>query len=250
MNAAIGVLAGLVRAGAEGRGSRIDVAMLDTQVSLLSYVASYYLIADHVAGLQGRGHMSIPTYRGLRCVDGKDIVVAANTQRMWLGLCTAMGLPELAQDNRFTNNDTRRAHRSELDALLEDAAAKMTSADLLARLSAAGVPSAPINGIDEALADPQIAHREMILEMPRGEETVKSVGNPIKVSDGRPEHEAPPRLGEHTESVLASVAGLDAAAIATLVADGAARLPSGPVDIPDQMRPTNDPGPAAVADSA
>jgi CoA:oxalate CoA-transferase len=249
MNAAIGVLAGLVRASAEGRGSRIDVAMLDTQVSLLSYVASYYLLGDQVAGLQGRGHMSIPTYRGLRCADGKDIVVAANTQRMWLGLCKAMGLPELADDERFTDNETRRAHRPELDALLEAAALRVASAELLERLSEAGVPSAPINAVDEALADPQIEHQEMILSMPRGDVTVKAVGNPIKVSEARSLHDAPPRLGEHTESVLTTLAGLDHDAVAALAAAGAVQLPNGAGHATEKPRPTSDPGPAAVADS-
>src|SRR6185295_5163893 len=85
MNAAIATLAGLLRAAHEGTGSRVDVAMLDTQVNLLSYVASYYLTGGEVPGLQGRQHMSIPTYRAFTCGDGRDIVVTANTPRMWLG---------------------------------------------------------------------------------------------------------------------------------------------------------------------
>ncbi|NMO89492.1 CaiB/BaiF CoA-transferase family protein [Actinomycetospora sp. TBRC 11914] len=206
MNAALVTLAGLLRAERADEGSRADVAMLDTQVSLLSYVASYYLAGGEVPGLQGRQHMSIPTYRALQCAD-RDIVITANTPRMWVGLCRALDLPALPDDPRFATNDDRRAHRVELAALLEPAARRLTAAELLARLAAEGVPSAPINTVDATLADPQVRARGMVVEQPRGDATLRAVGNPLKISDGRREHRAPPRLGEDTDEVLGTLAG-------------------------------------------
>jgi CoA:oxalate CoA-transferase len=224
MYGVIGSLAALTRVTTEGKGSYVDVAMLDTQISLLSYVATYCLTGGTVPGRQGREHMSIPTYRALTCSDGQDIVIAANTERMWSGLCEALGIPEVAGDDRFQNNNARRQHRDDLDPILGDAARNWTLSDLLERLRDAGVPCAPLNGVDEALHDPQVVHRDMVLELPVGNGTVKAVGNPVKTSEGRRRHTPPPLLGEHTEEVLRSLAGLGDAAMKDLVSAGAIRI--------------------------
>jgi len=221
MNAAIATLAGLLRAGRDGTGSRVDVAMLDTQVSLLGYVATYYLVSGAVPGRQGRQHMSIPTYRAFTCGDGKDIVVTANTPKMWEGLCRALGVPELLTDERFTDNDARRDHAVELAAVLEPAALRFGSAELLERLGEQSVASAPINTIDATLADPHVRARGMVVEHRRGGETVGVVGDPLKITGGRTTHAVPPRLGENTEDVLRDLGGYDAGELAGLIAAGA-----------------------------
>lgn len=221
MNAAIATLSGLLRAASEGRGSRIDIAMLDTQVSMLSYVASYYLTGGEIPGRQGREHMSIPTYRAFTCGDGKDIVVTANTPRMWVGLCHALDVTELLVDDRFMDNERRREHARELAAVLEPAARRFRSADLLARLAENGVPSGPINGVDEALADRHVRSRDMVLTQRRGDGIIAAVGDPLKISDGRFTHACPPRLGQDTNHVLSTLGGFDADALADLIKDGA-----------------------------
>ncbi|MFC4942996.1 CaiB/BaiF CoA transferase family protein [Pseudonocardia sp. GCM10023141] len=228
MNAAIATLAGLVRASQDGVGSRVDVAMLDTQISLLSYVASYYLTGGEVPGLQGRQHMSIPTYRAFTCADGRDIAVTANTPKMWIGLCRALGTTDLLGDPRFTTNEDRRRHRDELAAVLDPAALAMDSAHLLTRLGEEGVASAPINTVDAALADPHVRHRDMVVEQERGGEAVFAVGDPLKISDGRTDHRVAPRLGQDTEAVLRSLGGFTPADVAELAAAGAV----GPSRIP------------------
>jgi len=228
MYGVIGTLAGLLRASTDGVGSYVDVAMLDTQVSLLSYVASYYLLAGQVSGPQGRGHMSIPTYRAYTCSDGQDVVVAAITPRMWRSLCVALEVAELSDDELFRDNDTRRANRALLDTALEAAIRQWPATEVLRRLAAAGVPAAPINGIDTALNDPQVRHREMILDLTGRDEMISAVGNPVKISHGRAQNAAPPRRGEHTELILRTVAGLNEHAIACLAADGV--IPSDAVE--------------------
>ncbi len=102
--AAAGALAGLIEVGRTGRGTTVDVSMLDTQIALLSYVGTYYLASGDVPGRQGRGHMSIPTYRAFTAGDGGELVVAANTEPFWQGLARAFGVPELIEDPRFVNN--------------------------------------------------------------------------------------------------------------------------------------------------
>lgn len=222
MYGVIGVLTGLFRRSVEGHGAYyVDVAMLDTQVSLLSYVASYYLIGGAIAGLQGRGHMSIPTYRAYTCSDERDVVVAANTERMWQSMCKALDLPELVNDPRFVDNKDRLEHRAELDTILESAIASISSSDILRLFSDAGVPCAPMNRVDQALSDPQVLHRDMILDLSTKQGTVKAVGNPVKVPDARTIHTAPPILGEHTASVLRSLAKYSDEKIDALAVSGA-----------------------------
>ncbi|MDA8271018.1 MAG: CoA transferase, partial [Actinomycetota bacterium] len=82
------------------------------------------------------------------------------------------------------------------------------------------VPVAPINNVDEALTNSQVVHRNMVLEVPLGDHNVKVVGNPVKVPDERPDHLPPPRLGEHTVSVLKSVLGIDDNEIDGLIESG------------------------------
>src|SRR6202022_1185110 len=99
-----GILAALRERETSGRGQRIDVGMLDSLVSLLSYQGAYALRSGEPPQAQGRAHDSIPTYRAFACADGKDVAVTANTERMWAGMCTALGLEELLDDPRFTTN--------------------------------------------------------------------------------------------------------------------------------------------------
>jgi CoA:oxalate CoA-transferase len=219
-NAATAVLAGLLRAAKTGAGSRIDISMLDTQISLLSYVAAYHLMSGVVPGPQGRQHMSIPTYRALTCGDGRDVVITANVPRMWDGLCKALQIEHLVDDPRYSGNAERLANRETLSEVLEAAALRYSAEELLQRLTAYGVPSAPINNIAEALADPQVAARDLIVESTRGGETYRAVGNPL-IFEGDPSATtAPPRLGEHTHQVFADLCDYNETRLASLTEAG------------------------------
>ena len=222
MYGVIGILAALSRAESEGIGSHVDVAMLDAQVSMLSYVGAYFLVGGHVAGLQGRAHMSIPTYRAFTCKDDRDIVVTANTPRMWSELCAALDVPELVNDERFADNEVRRSNRRDLDALLDAAAVKIGSPELLDRLNKRGVPCAPINRVDEALSSPQVRHRDMVVEASGPGTPFRTIGNPVRVSPGGTDYVRPPHLGQHTAQVLGTL-GLDDEAIRKLHEEGGVR---------------------------
>jgi crotonobetainyl-CoA:carnitine CoA-transferase CaiB-like acyl-CoA transferase len=221
MYAVIGALAALERVRSEGVGAYIDVAMLDSQISMLVYQAAYHLIAGEVPGPQGREHVSFPTYRAFRCADGIEIVVAANTERMWSDLCAALGCGELSADPRFRLNEDRLRHRAELAPLLEAAAAKIPSAELLAALAAREVPAAPINTLDRALTDAQVRHRDMVVAMTDGDgSSIEVAGNPVKVAGvSSRQHAYPHRLGADTAAILQGL-GLSPDEIACLAKEG------------------------------
>jgi CoA:oxalate CoA-transferase len=222
MLAAIGILAALERRRASGRGEVVDISMLDAQVSMLSYLGVYHLVSGDVPGRQGRGHDSIPTYRAFTAGDGLDVVVTANTERMWRGLCDALGVGELADDPRFATNLERQRNREELWPLLADAFGARPAAEWVGALTEAGVPAAAVNDVQQALADPQVRAREMVREIQGDEASVRVLGNPIKLRDaGEPEQRFPPHLGEHTHAVLAELLGLGPAELAALAEAGA-----------------------------
>ncbi len=220
MYAVIGALAALERRRSEGGGAYIDVAMLDCQVAMLCYQAAYHLISGEVPGPQGRDHLSWPTYRSLRCADGIEIVVAANTERMWADLCAALGCPDLPKDPQFARNEDRLRHRAELVPLLEASAANIDSSTLLEALAAAQVPAGPINTLDRALTDVQVRHREMVVEMTSAGASIRVAGNPIKVAGvATDEHAYPPRRGADTMAILEEI-GVSKAEIETLAREG------------------------------
>jgi CoA:oxalate CoA-transferase len=202
--AAIAILAALQSRQVTGHGSHVDVGMLDCQISLLSYLGQYYLTGGLIAEHQGRAHVSIPTYNTFTTKDDLEIVIAANTQEMWASLCRVLGRDDLPAEARFATNPERLVHRDELVPILQREIAQWTSAELYARLVEAEVPAAPINTIDAALHNPQVAHRDMVVRVPhRDGGEFLTVGVPIK-SEHAPGSNflSPPALGGQTSGVL------------------------------------------------
>jgi crotonobetainyl-CoA:carnitine CoA-transferase CaiB-like acyl-CoA transferase len=210
MFGAIGALAAIARRDVDGKGQHVDVSMLDCQVSMLSYLGQYYLVSGEVPGTQGRGHQSIPTYRSFTCGDDIDIVITANTEKMWQSLCKVLGLPELIKDPRFLVNEDRYRNKEALWKELEAAFLQRPSAEWLERLQAADIPAAPVNTVDRALVDPQVRHRNMVVTAQhRDGDTMRLLGNPIKMSRTACKTITwPPELGEHTRPVLEELLGM------------------------------------------
>ena len=223
MYGVIGILAALAERADSGRGKLIDISMLDCQVAMLSYQAAYYLASGHVPNRQGRGHDSIPTYRAFTCGDGIDVVITANTERMWSNLCGVLGRPQLADDERFRTNDRRYANREALWDILETAFRAKPADAWVDDLLAAEVPAAVVNTLDRSLNDPQILMRNMVLGMsgPGGEQ-VRVAGNPVKfVGEAEPAYRYPPQLGADNRAVLANLFGLSRERIDALEREGA-----------------------------
>jgi crotonobetainyl-CoA:carnitine CoA-transferase CaiB-like acyl-CoA transferase len=204
--AVIGILGVLHQRNRTGLGEQIDIAMLDCQISMLSYQGAYHLLGGAQPGRQGRGHDSIPTYRAFTAGDGADVMVTANTERMWVSLCEVLGLAELPADPRFGTLAARQANRRQLDPLLEKAFRERTAAEWMPLLQAARIPAAPVNTVAEALADPQVRHRGMVLDLPaEGDRpALRLLGNPVRIAGtGQLVPRRPPRLGEHLNEVTA-----------------------------------------------
>lgn len=207
MYAVIGGLAALKEREASGKGQYVDVSMLDCQVSMLTYQAAYFMHSGEEPGRQGRGHASIPTYRGFEAANDTALVITANTERMWQGLCDVLGLAELKDDPRFEINDRRYENRTDLWPILEEAFLQKEAKDWVPLLLEAGIPVGEVNNLEDALSNPQILQRDMVLEMSdaRGH-TARTIGNPVKMSrTNKSDHAYPPSLGSGTRAVLADV---------------------------------------------
>ncbi len=222
MFGAIGALAALAHCEATGHGQQVDVSMLDGQISMLSYPAVYYLVSGEIPMPQGRGHVSIPTYRAFPCADGMDVLVTANTEKQWQSLCEVLEMPELAKDPRFLTNETRLQNKEALWERLEAAFLRHSADDWIERLLSFNVPAAPVNSVARALADPQVRHRNMVVAVrhPEGD-TMELLGNPVKLSHTPGESFAwPPNLGQHTRLVLGELLQLSSEELDALQASG------------------------------
>jgi CoA:oxalate CoA-transferase len=223
--AVIGVLAGLAYRAQTGKGRHLDISMLDSQVSLLSYLAQYFFIGGLVATHQGRAHVSIPTYNTFATKDDREIVVAANTNEMWVALCGVLGRPELPTDERFITNRDRLAHRDELLEILRAEFARWQCDEIFAALIDHQVPAAPINNIEDALTDPQVRHREMVVSVKhRSGKEFLTVGTPVKAEDSAgDEFSSPPALGGDTAAILTEL-GYSREELADFVAAGVVKV--------------------------
>lgn len=223
MYGVIGILAAVAEREHTGRGKLIDISMLDCQVAMLSYQAAYFLASGHVPSRQGRGHDSIPTYRAFTCGDNVDVVITANTERMWSNLCGVLGCPELAEEERFRTNDRRYANRAALWETLEAAFRNKPAATWVEELLAAEVPAAVVNTLDRSLSDPQVLLRNMVLTMNGvAGEQVRVAGNPVKfIGEAEPAYRYPPPLGADSRVLLTDTFGLSSERVNELERQGA-----------------------------
>jgi len=229
MYAVIGTLAALTERQRTGQGQVVDVAMLDAQISMLSYQAQYYLVSGDVPGRQGAGHDSIPTYRAFMCGDGQEVVITANTEPMWVSLCKVLDLADLLSDPRYADNTLRLENKLALWDSLERAFQTKSSSQWLPLLVDAGIPSARVNTVDQALADPQVLARDMVTTASASDgRKLPITGDPMKFpAHGERAFSMPPRLGEHTQALLSQHLGLSAEEIEQLVAKGVVVLDVG-----------------------
>jgi crotonobetainyl-CoA:carnitine CoA-transferase CaiB-like acyl-CoA transferase len=219
MYAVSAILAALHHRHTTGAGQHIDLGLLDSQVAWLTYEGLNYLTSGALPKRRGNEHPNIVPYKTMPAADGYFILAVGNDGQ-FRRFCAAAGRPELADDPRFATNAERVRNRETLYPLLEEITRTRTMQDWVDDLNARGVPSGPVNTLDRVFADPQVQHRNMQIEMPHpdaGKGTVDLIGNPIGFSETPVSYrQPPPRMGEHTDAVLAEVLGLDAAEIARL----------------------------------
>ena len=222
LHAVIGVLAALERRRQTGKGDYIDISMLDCLVSMLNYQGTYFLESGVPPRPQGTGHDSVPTYRTFTAGDGQDIVTTANTERMWAALATVVGREDLVSDPRFATNADRLRHKEELWEALEPAFLQRPAAEWVGLFNEASIPVALVQTVAEALDDPQVKHRDMVMRLEDTDGTAVGVlGNPIKFRDAMfTDHSFPPPIGRDTVEVLRDVAKLDQRSIDELLSRG------------------------------
>jgi len=198
-----GILAALFARERTGRGQRIDIAMLDTVAALLTYQGASALATGATPVRMGNRHPSIAPYDTFATSDG-EFVLAVGNDDQFRRMCAALGRPDLALESRFATNPDRVRHYAALRGELSPLLATRTREDVLTTLTAAGVPCGAVRTVTEALADPQLAEREMIVPLEHVTAgTIRVIGTPVKLS-GTPAavRTPPPTLGQHTESIL------------------------------------------------
>ncbi|HWA90557.1 MAG TPA: CoA transferase [Rhizomicrobium sp.] len=180
--ATIGIATALYDRERTGRGQKVDVAMLDSQVAVLENAISRYVATGEVPGKLGSRHPSIAPFATFATKDG-HIAIAAGNDDLWARVCKVLGREELIADARFATNPSRVAHVEAMTEAMELALSARPSKDWLAALEAAGVPSGPLNDVAEVMADPQVQARNMIVEsLDPDMGPIRMQGNPIKLS--------------------------------------------------------------------
>ena len=204
----IGVLAGIIQRDRTGRGCLVDTSLLDSQVGVLANQALNYLVSGKVPERIGNAHPNIVPYQVFPVADG-HVIVAVGNDGQFAKFCGVIGEPALAKAPAYLTNADRLGRRAEIVAKLSALTCKMSQADLLKGLEAVGVPSGPINRLDQVFSDAQVIHRGMKLEIANANAkggTIPGVRTPITI-DGAAmasEHSAP-RLGEHTAEILREI---------------------------------------------
>lgn len=207
MYATSAVLAALFQRARTGRGTYIDMALLDVAVAINASNAANYLFSGVDPERSGNSHPNLAPYEVFRCADGYLILAVANDAQ-FDRFCELAGVPGLAGDPRFNTNAKRVAHAPELRKALAPVLAARSRAQWGSQFDAAGVPWGPINTVSDVFEDPQVQHRGLLLyaEHPRIGR-VPLVRNPMLGASADAECPvlAPPLLGEHTEEVLREV---------------------------------------------
>jgi crotonobetainyl-CoA:carnitine CoA-transferase CaiB-like acyl-CoA transferase len=222
MWAAVGILAALHGRDRTGRGSHVDVSLLDSLISQLSYLAELYLVSGESPAAVGSSHHTVPAYGRYAVRDGY-LVLAAQMDGFWRRFCQAAGRSELAADPRFRSVADRRQHYAEVEALVSEIMLTRSQAEWQSLLDEADVPHAPVLSVGEALEQPYARERGLVRELEQpGSGTVRVVGPAMRFQGFRePVLEPAPWLGQHTREVLKGVLGMADAEVDGLLSQGA-----------------------------
>jgi crotonobetainyl-CoA:carnitine CoA-transferase CaiB-like acyl-CoA transferase len=206
--AAIALLVGLHAARRDGVGMDCDVSLFDTALSLLTYPATWHLNADFDPARTTRSaHPSLVPFQNFPTADGW-IVVACAKEKFWQRLVAVIGRPELGDDPRFETFEARGRNRAMLEPLLDAVFATKPAAAWVHVLSEAGVPCAPVNDVEGALAEPHATARGMLVDTahPRWG-TVRQIASPVRVGEPRHVHRRAPTRDEHRREILRDLLG-------------------------------------------
>ena len=216
-----GILAALIQRGKTGRGQHVEVAMLDVAIPALTSAVAPVLQGARFKRLGNRHWGACPT--NIYPARDGEILIFCLTEAHWRTLAKLMAREDLISDPRCAHHGTRLKIADELDGIVGDWTRIQARDEIIQRLIVAGIPCAPVRGLEEVIADPEVAERRTLIESnypTRG--AIRVVGSPIKLSDAPGSsilRRRPPQLGEHNSDVLATI-GIDAGELERLARDG------------------------------
>ncbi len=197
----IGVLAALCHRDRTGEGQHVEVNLLSSAMSGLVNQTGAYTIADVVPFRMGNAHPSVYPYQNLPVAD-RDMIIAAANDRQFRSLCEVIGIPEVADDQRFEVNADRTANRDELHPLLVEALSTKTADELFVELNERGVPAGPINTIGQGVELAESLGLEPRVTVGEAGRAVDTVRNPVTFHRSRLRYDLPPpELGEHSDEI-------------------------------------------------
>lgn len=198
-----GILLALIARHRMGKGQKVDISLLDGQVSLLTYQAGIYFLTGKSPTRKGNQHPTICPYETFATQD-RYINIACGNDKLWIQFCNLLDLKDIVNHPKFATNPKRVENHDELFNILQPILKQKTADEWLALFDKNGIPAGPILNVDEILDHPQIQARDMVKELPHAKGmNVKVTGIPVKLSDTPGSIDsAPPTLGQHTDEVL------------------------------------------------
>jgi formyl-CoA transferase/CoA:oxalate CoA-transferase len=227
MYAAFGILLALRVKERTGEGQRVDVSMLEGQISLLNVMISAYLADGEIPRPMGTAYKALLPYQTFR-TQTRDIAIAVGSQKLWRIFCPLIGRPDLTDDPRFATNAARIRHRGKLIDIVQQVLLTRSYEQWEAAFLEAGVPVGAINDVAQLLEHPQVKARGAMVDMthPRAG-PVKLVGVPVKLSKTPGAVRTPsPALGEHSAMTLRDLLGLPDDEIGRLIDAGVVHGPA------------------------
>ena len=206
MYAYSGILAALLQRQKTGKGSRVDVSMLESMVEWMGFPLYYAYEGASPPARAGASHATICPYGPFQAGDGHAVMLGLQNEREWASFCkTVLQNPALATDERFASNALRVAHRAELEAMIHAAFENLTAAQVVARLDEANIANAHVNSMQEVWAHPQLKARQRWTQVDTAVGPVPALLPPGVNSAFTPRMDAVPALGEHSESILSTL---------------------------------------------
>ncbi len=211
-----GILLAIIQRSQTGEGQKVSVALYNSMLAAQMQEAAMIMNADREINWA-----AMPLTGVFETSDGAVVVVGAFKPNPLRDICTALDIPDVSGDPRFTTLDGQIAHKPLLQQMFRDRYKTNTTEYWLQRLEAQDLLCAPVKNLRQALVDPQTVHNEMVIEGEDGDQTMRLVGSPIRMT-GAPAgvRRPPPRLGQHTDEILAEARAQSAASATAAVAAG------------------------------
>ncbi|QXI36423.1 CaiB/BaiF CoA transferase family protein [Pseudomonas xantholysinigenes] len=200
-----GLLMALLKRQQSGLGAKVDIAMFDCQLALMEYFIGRYFATGEVTGPVGSYRPAIAPPFGVYQAQDGGLVIAAGNDKLFALLCQAIGRPEMAEDPLFANGEARKDNEALLARRLDDALAAHSVSHWTEHFAAVGLPAGPINRVDQAVAHPQVAERNMLIDVDDPQVgRYRLVGSPIKISDAPDprQRRAAPALDQDRAAIL------------------------------------------------